>query len=80
VRAEIKKTLLVDLTRIIVESTHSTAQLAKQQADSTSKVNFYSHAFVSNQQACGLIKIKTKSHAEYQHHTHDVKITLMRVV
>jgi hypothetical protein len=28
-------------------------QLATQRANSTHKVYFYSHAFVSNQQACG---------------------------
>jgi hypothetical protein len=50
VGVEIKKTLRVDLTRIIIESTRSTVQLVTQRADSTRKVYFYSHAFVSNQQ------------------------------
>jgi hypothetical protein len=51
VRIDIKKTLRVDLTLIIVESTRSTVQLATQHADSTRKAYFYSHAFVLNQQA-----------------------------
>jgi hypothetical protein len=53
VRVEIKKALRVDLTHI-VESTRSTVQLATQRADSTRKVYFYSHAFVSNQQECAV--------------------------
>jgi hypothetical protein len=48
-----KKSLRVDLTRIIIESTLNMVQLAMQRADSTRKVYFYSHAIVSDQQACG---------------------------
>jgi hypothetical protein len=48
VSVEIKKTLRVDLTRIIVESTGSTVQLASQRADSMRKVYFYSHALPSS--------------------------------
>jgi hypothetical protein len=51
--SKINITLRVNLTRFIVESTRSTVQLATQRANSTRKVYFYSHAFVSNQQACG---------------------------
>jgi hypothetical protein len=47
------KSLRVDSTRIFVESTRNTVQLAMQCADSTRKIYFYSHAFVLNQQACG---------------------------
>jgi hypothetical protein len=54
-----KKTLRVDLARIIVESTRSTVQLTMQRADSTRKAYFYSKAFVSNHQSCGKMKIKT---------------------
>jgi hypothetical protein len=80
VRVEVKKkTLRVDLTRIIVELTRSTKQLATQRADSTRKVYFYSHAFVSNQQACGWIKIKTATKKTKSHARMRVKPARMRV-
>jgi hypothetical protein len=45
----------VDITRIIIESTSTRStvvQLTTQRSDSTRKVYFYSHAFVSSQQPC----------------------------
>jgi hypothetical protein len=48
VRVDIKKTLRVDLTRIIIGSTRTaTVQLTTQRADLPRKVYFYSHAFDS---------------------------------
>jgi hypothetical protein len=51
VGVETKKTLRVDLTRIIIESTRSAVQLATQRADLPRKVYYYLHAFVLNPQA-----------------------------
>jgi hypothetical protein len=53
----IKKTLRVDLTRIIVGTKCTGTVQVTTQRDSTRKVYFYSHVFVSNQQACGLIRL-----------------------
>jgi hypothetical protein len=69
VSVEIKKNLRVDLTRIIVEPTRSTVQLAMQRADSTcvesTMVNENKHVDHNHTHTC-------------QNHTLRVKITLVR--
>jgi hypothetical protein len=63
-----KKTLRVDLTRIIIDSTRRTVQLATQRADLTRKVYFYLHAFVSNQKSVWLNENKNKKKSQKPKH------------
>jgi hypothetical protein len=69
VRVAIKKTLRVELTSIIVESTRSTVQLATQYADSTHKVYFFhTHSCRINKR---VIKFKKKQQRKKQKAKHD---------
>jgi hypothetical protein len=78
VRVEIKKTLRVDLPRIIVGSTRTgTVQLTTQRADSnhTHEIENHTHDCSNHKQSSNITPRVPKLNPGCQHHAHNVEVT-----